>query len=108
MSAIRTQATCVILILVLVITKRSHIFPFVSFNHRIERVFKGVVFSKLICMYVIRISPCVSKVYGFSTDKSYWCIHTFLIAFDFFTRFSISNNLFVGASFTGSFIIPFL
>ena len=76
MSAIRTQTTCMILILILVITKRSHIFPFMSFNHRIERVFKGVVFSKLICMYVIGISPCVSKVYGFSTDKSCWDIHT--------------------------------
>ena len=76
MSAIRTQTACMILILILVITKRSHILPFMSFDHRIERVFKGVVFSKLICMYVIRISPCVSKVYGFSTDKSCWDIHT--------------------------------
>ena len=76
MSAIRTQTACMILILILVITKRSHILPFVSFNHRIERVFKSVIFSKLICMYVIRISPCVSKVYGFSTDKSCWDIHT--------------------------------
>ena len=76
MSAIRTQTTCMILILVLVITKRSHVFPLVSFDHRIERVFKSVVFSKLICMYVIWISPCVSIVYGFSTDKSCWNIHT--------------------------------
>ena len=76
MSAIRTQTACMILILILVITKRSHILPFVSFNHRIERVFKSIIFSKLICMYVIRISPCVSIVYGFSTDKSCWDIHT--------------------------------
>ena len=76
MSAIRTQTACMILILILVITKRSHILPFVSFNHRIERVFKSIIFSKLICMYVIRISPCVSIVYRFSTDKSCWNIHT--------------------------------
>ena len=76
MSAIRTQTACMILILILVITKRSHVFPFMSFDHRIERVFKSVIFSKLICMYVIWISPCVSTVYGFSTDKSCWCIHT--------------------------------
>ena len=76
MSAIRTQTTCMILILVLVITKRSHVFPLVSFSHRIERVFKSVVFSKLICMYVIWVSPCVSIVYGLSTDKSCWDIHT--------------------------------
>ena len=76
MSAIRTQTTCMILILILVITKRSHILPFVSFDHRIERVFKSIIFSKLICMYVIRVSPCVGKVYGFSTDKSCWGIHT--------------------------------
>ena len=75
MSAIRTQTTCMILILVLVITKRSHVFSLVSFDHRIERVFKSVVFSKLIRMYVIGISPCVSKVYVFSTDKSCWGIH---------------------------------
>ena len=76
MSAIRTQTACMILILILVITKRSHILPFVSFSHRIERVFKSIIFSKLICMYVIRISPCVGIVYGFSTDKSCWNIHT--------------------------------
>ena len=76
MGAIRTQTARMILILVLVITKRSHILPFMSFNHRIERAFKSIIFSKLICMYVIGIPPCVSKVYGFSTDKSCWGIHT--------------------------------
>ena len=75
MSAIRTQTTCMILILILVITKRSHVLPFMSFYHRIERVFKSVIFSKLICMYVVGISPCVSIVYGFGTDKSCWDIH---------------------------------